>query len=92
MSATVFPSVIDRPAVTAGVLRPLLGGRVIVRTASALWRGGANGFTGVAGPAMPLGMRPVTGELTGDGRDDLLAYVPGATADRLRPGTANGIG
>jgi hypothetical protein len=39
MGATVFPSVIDRPAVTVGVLRPLLGGRVIVRTASALWRG-----------------------------------------------------
>ena len=39
MSATVFPSVIDRHAVTAGLLRPLLGGRVIVRTASALWRG-----------------------------------------------------
>jgi hypothetical protein len=34
----------------------------------------------------------VTGELTGDGRDDLLVYVPGATADRLRPGTPNGIG
>ncbi len=39
MSATLIPSVIDRPAVTAGVLRPLLGGRVVVRTASALWRG-----------------------------------------------------
>ena len=39
MSATMAPSVIDRPRVTAGVLRPLLGGLVIVRTASALWRG-----------------------------------------------------
>jgi hypothetical protein len=39
MSPTVIPSVIDRPAVTARVLRPLLGGRVVVRTASALWRG-----------------------------------------------------
>ena len=39
MSATLVPSVIDRPAVTAGVLRPLLGGRVVVRTASALWQG-----------------------------------------------------
>jgi hypothetical protein len=39
MSATLIPSVIDRPVVTAGVLRPLLGGRVVVRTASALWRG-----------------------------------------------------
>jgi len=39
MSATLIPSVIDRPAVTAGVVRPLLGGRVVVRTASALWQG-----------------------------------------------------
>jgi hypothetical protein len=39
MSATLIPSVIHRPVVTAGVLRPLLGGRVVVRTASALWRG-----------------------------------------------------
>ena len=39
MSATVIPSVIDRPAVTPRILRPLLGGRVVVRTASALWRG-----------------------------------------------------
>jgi hypothetical protein len=39
MSATLIPSLSDRPAVTAGVLRPLLGGRVVVRTASALWRG-----------------------------------------------------
>jgi hypothetical protein len=36
-------------------------------------------------------MRPVTGELTGDGRDDLFAYVPGATTDRLRPGTPGGM-
>ena len=39
MSATVIPSVLDRPVVTARILRPLLGGRVVVRTASALWRG-----------------------------------------------------
>jgi hypothetical protein len=32
-------TVIDRPAVTASVLRPLLGDSVVVRTASALWRG-----------------------------------------------------
>jgi hypothetical protein len=33
------PTVVDRPVVTASVLRPLLGGPVVVRTASALWRG-----------------------------------------------------
>ena len=34
------PSVIDSPgAVTSGVLRPLLGAQVVVRTASSLWRG-----------------------------------------------------
>jgi hypothetical protein len=40
---------------------------------------------------MPAGMRPVTGEFTGDGRDDLFAYVPGAGVDRLRPGTSSGM-
>jgi hypothetical protein len=33
------PIVIDRPVVTVSVLRPLLGVSVVVRTASALWRG-----------------------------------------------------
>ncbi|HEX6568522.1 MAG TPA: hypothetical protein VF015_05130 [Acidimicrobiales bacterium] len=33
------PTVIDPPAVTTRLLRPLVGGRVVVRTASALWRG-----------------------------------------------------
>lgn len=33
------PIVIDRPVVTDSVLRPLLGASVVVRTASALWRG-----------------------------------------------------
>jgi hypothetical protein len=33
------PTVIDRPVVTASVLRPLLGVSVVVQTASALWRG-----------------------------------------------------
>lgn len=33
------PIVIDRPVVTDSVLRPLLGVSVVVRTASALWRG-----------------------------------------------------
>jgi hypothetical protein len=33
------PTVIDPPVVTPRVLRPLLGAPVIVRTASALWRG-----------------------------------------------------
>ncbi len=60
-------------------------------TASSLWRNGPSGFTPVAVPAMPTGMRPVTGEFTGDGRDDLFAYVPGAAADRLRPGTPSGM-
>jgi hypothetical protein len=36
-------------------------------------------------------MRPVTGEFTGDGRDDLFAYVPGVGVDRLRPGTSSGM-
>ncbi len=60
-------------------------------TAAFFWRNGPSGFTSLAVPGMPTGMRPVTGELTGDGRDDLLAYVPGATADRLRPGTPSGM-
>lgn len=33
------PTVIDPPVVTASVLRPLLGVSVVIRTASALWRG-----------------------------------------------------
>ena len=34
------PTAIDSPdAVTSRVLRPLLGAQVVVRTASALWRG-----------------------------------------------------
>ena len=33
------PTLIDSPAVTSRVLRPLLGRSVVVRTASALWRG-----------------------------------------------------
>jgi subtilisin family serine protease len=60
--------------------------------ASWFWRNGPTGFTSVALAPMPAGMRPVTGEFTGDGRDDLFAYVPGAGVDRLRPGTPNGIG
>ena len=32
-------TVIDRPLVTPGLLRPLLGDSVVVRTASALWQG-----------------------------------------------------
>ncbi|HEY6416701.1 MAG TPA: VCBS repeat-containing protein, partial [Acidimicrobiales bacterium] len=60
--------------------------------ASWFWRNGPTGFTSLALAPMPAGMRPVTGEFTGDGRDDLFAYVPGAGVDRLRPGTPNGIG
>jgi hypothetical protein len=33
------PIVIDAPVVTSSGLRPLLGRSVVVRTASALWRG-----------------------------------------------------
>ena len=33
------PTVIDPPAVTSRVLRPLLGAPVVVRTGSALWHG-----------------------------------------------------
>jgi hypothetical protein len=33
------PTVIDPPAVTTSVLRPLRGAQVVVRTGSALWRG-----------------------------------------------------
>ena len=33
------PTVIDSPAVTNSVLRPLRGAQVVVRTGSALWRG-----------------------------------------------------
>jgi subtilisin family serine protease len=61
-------------------------------TASWFWRNGPNGFTSLALAPMPPGMRPVTGEFTGDGRDDLFAYVPGAAVDRLRPGTSSGMG
>ncbi len=59
---------------------------------SGFWRNGPSGFTSVqAGPSVPTGARPVTGEFTGDLRDDLFVYVPGATADRFRPGSATGI-
>jgi subtilisin family serine protease len=57
-------------------------------TASWFWRNGPAGFTSLGLPPMPAGMRP----LTGDGRDDLFAYVPGVAGDRLRPGTPSGIG
>jgi hypothetical protein len=33
------PTLVEPPTVTPAVLRPLLGARVVVRTASALWRG-----------------------------------------------------
>jgi hypothetical protein len=33
------PTLVEGTAVSPAVLRPLLGARVIVRTASALWRG-----------------------------------------------------
>jgi hypothetical protein len=33
------PTVVDPPAVTASVLRPLRGAQVLVRTGSSLWRG-----------------------------------------------------
>jgi hypothetical protein len=35
----MHPTLVEGPAVSPAVLRPLLGARVIVRTASALWRG-----------------------------------------------------
>ena len=33
------PTVVESPAVTARVLRPLLGASVVVRTTTSLWRG-----------------------------------------------------
>jgi hypothetical protein len=39
VTPTDIHPVYDRPAVSARVLRPLLGALVIVRTPSALWRG-----------------------------------------------------
>lgn len=40
MSPTAtIPTVVESPAVTSRVLRPLLGARVVVRTTSSLWRG-----------------------------------------------------
>ncbi len=33
------PTVVESPAVTAHVLRPLLGASVVVRTTTSLWRG-----------------------------------------------------
>ena len=33
------PTLVESPAVTARVLRPLLGASVVVRTTTALWRG-----------------------------------------------------
>jgi hypothetical protein len=60
---------------------------------SRLLRGGPSGFTGAQpAPVIPGTSRPVTGDLTGDLRDDLLAYVPGTGADRLYPGTPTGLG
>jgi hypothetical protein len=34
----------------------------------------------------------VTGDFTGDQRDDLLGFVPGTTADQLYPGSTTGLG
>jgi hypothetical protein len=56
-----------------------------------LWRGGASGFTPQAGPALPGTARPVTGELTGDVREDLFGYIPGPDPDRIFPGTGSGL-
>jgi type VII secretion-associated serine protease mycosin len=53
---------------------------------SILWRGVASGFFVENLTPLPDGGRPVTGEMTGDRRDDILAYVPGPTADQLIPG------
>ena len=40
MSPTAMsPTVLESPAMTARVLRPLLGASVVVRTTSSLWRG-----------------------------------------------------
>jgi hypothetical protein len=57
-----------------------------------LWRSGPGGFTPQDAPALPGTARPVTGDFTGDQRDDLLGFVPGPTADQLYPGTAAGLG
>jgi hypothetical protein len=57
-----------------------------------LWRSGSGGFTPQDGPALPGTARPVTGDFTGDLRDDLLGYVPGTTADQLYRGSASGLG
>jgi hypothetical protein len=57
------------------------------------WRSGTSGFTSTtAGPSVPATVRPIAGDFTGDLRDDLLAYVPGATADPFYRGTSTGVG
>jgi hypothetical protein len=56
-------------------------------------RSGTGGFTGTqAGPAVPATVRPAIGDFTGDIREDLFAYVPGATADPFYVGNATGVG
>jgi hypothetical protein len=56
------------------------------------WRSGANGFTSVQdGPPIAGTGRPVAGDFTGDGRSDLLTYVPGTAADRFYRGNATGV-
>jgi hypothetical protein len=57
------------------------------------WRSGTGGFTSVQdGPPIVSTGRPVTGDFTGDGRGDLLTYVPGTGADRFYRGNATGVG
>ena len=60
---------------------------------SSFWRSGTTNFvSSQAGPPIPAGAQPVVGDFTGDARDDLFAYVPGATADTFYFGQANGVG
>jgi type VII secretion-associated serine protease mycosin len=56
---------------------------------SLLWQGGASAFTNRNLTPIPDDARPVAGEMTGDRRDDVLAYVPGPTADELVPGSSS---
>jgi hypothetical protein len=62
-------------------------------TTSSFWRSDTTNFVAsTPGPAPVAGVRPVTGDFTGDGRDDLYAYVPGTATDILWLGNATGVG
>ena len=61
------------------------------KATASLWKGSAGTFPAQVAPAVAGTARPVAGDFTGDGYDDLIAYVPGTTSDKLLPGKPTGL-